>query len=284
MIAVSFMDEIAGFLPLLLQQLSQVFLKMISWIQSLPYSLIQPIHIDLLQAILLFQGVCALFLALRKRKAIPFIVGCLCLSGIFAIDLHRNIRCRGKQKIIVYHVPGISCIELVCGPEGIMIIGESSEFLESKVDYHTRNHIQKERRTTRKCDLHDLSGFVPSRNLDGLTLLIWNGKSIGILHDNFNLDRLRSITLDYLIISLNAYETSENATEDLSIRQVVWDSSCRDDLYNTMRPDDWEDRPGNKAGSPTTDLPTRMGPFRIKENNDPGHHVSVEGPFIDHLN
>lgn len=249
LVMASFTDEIAGFLVPLLKWISQIFLRMISWVQSLPYSLIQPIPIDIYQAGLLSLAAIALFLSLRRRNAPMFVTMCILLAGVFLIDLHSYSHYRQNQKIVVYNVPGISCVELVCGHEGIMIIGDRPGGSPSAEDFHTRNNIIRERRTTKKCYLPDLPGFIPSRNIDGLVLLSWNGRSVGILYDTLDMDRLKPYALDYLIISNDALEISELEGKDLGIRQVIWDSSCR----------------------------------KMKENDYLGHHVGIQGPFIDHL-
>jgi len=238
-----------------LQMSTKIFLTVISMIQMLPLGKIYPINVNTDQSILLYSIILSVYFMFKKRNWKFIFVSLLGVTGIIGIDIYQRIDLHSKSKIIVYNIPNQSCIELVDRRKGIMLVNNLSEDLKSKINYHTKNHILKEKRKTEIFDFTDFTAKLPSYFEGGILLFAWNGNSIAIIHDKCFIESLRSLPLDYLIVSGNNLHINDYFNKNLNVEQVIWDSSNsvhRSDYYRFL-------------------------------NNTAIHHVSIHGPYIDRL-
>jgi hypothetical protein len=219
----------------------------------LPLGKIYPININTDQSILLYCLVLSVFFIFKKRNWKIIFISLISAAGIVFIDIFQHINLHSKNKIIVYHVPNQSCIELVDRKKGIMLVQNFSEEIKSKIDYHTINHILKEKRKT---EIYDHIGFkeqFPSYVENGILFFVWNGNSIAIICGKCNIESLKSVPLDYLIISGNYLNVNDYLDMNLNVGQVIWDSSNsfkRTEYYKFL-------------------------------NNRALHHVSINGPYMN---
>jgi len=263
LIIISPIKIFSWFLVFLLEHLSNLFVNFLCLVQSLPYGIIHPIHIYSSQAVLLSAGILSLYIMIIRRKWKIALITTSCLLGTASTDLYFQVKHQTEKKIIVYNVPGVSCIELVDGHEGILIVPDLSADQKSKIDFHTRNHIIKSERKTKMYHYAQIPEKLPTVRSEGLLICVWNGKSIVILFEKCNLYQLRSIPVDYLIISNNIINLKDLRELNLPLDHVIWDSSNR--------------------GYPRTSygLPINSNKADISYSR---HHVRFGGPFIDHLN
>jgi hypothetical protein len=192
---------------------------------------------------------------LKKRNWKIIFISLITVTGIIIIDIHQYIDLQSESKIIVYHIPDQSCIELVDRRNGIMLVNDLSEDLKSKINYHTTNHILKERRKTEIYDFTNFSVKFSSYVEDGILLFAWNGNSIAIIHDKCFIESLGSIPIDYLIVTGNNLNVNDYLNKNLNVEQVIWDSS------NSIHQTDY---------------------YQL-QNNTSMHHVRVNGPYINRL-
>ena len=239
----------------LLQFLTKIFLYVITNMQLLPFGKISPIDINIYQSILLFFLILSVFLLFSKRNRRFIFFSMICVLGIILIDFHQYFNLQNEKKIIVYHIPDQSCVELVENRNGVMLIQNSSETLKSRIDYHTGNHITDGKRTTTVLDMFEFANQFPCYVEDGILFFIWNGISIAVIYDKCNIESLRSVPLDYLIISNNTLRTEDFLKMRLNADQVIWDAS------NSFKRSDLNDF----------------------QNNTAIHHVRINGPYIQSI-
>jgi competence protein ComEC len=256
LIIISPVKFLSWILVLFLEFLSQLFITFISFIQSLPYGIIQPVHIDLSQHIILCSLIFSTFIMLYKknRKIILFIL--LCISGIIGKDLYHKIKIQNDKKIIVYNVPNRTCIEFVDGREGIMLVHDLSEDLKSKINFHTINHIVRNKRDTEIITFSDIQRKFPGTYHERFLIFTWNGKSVVVMDKKCNLDVLKTISIDYLIVSKNAYKQKDLSGFNLNVKHMIWDSSNQEYMFGNHEP----------------------------EPNRNRHHIRLHGPFVNLLN
>jgi competence protein ComEC len=256
LIIISPVKFLSWILVLFLEFLSQLFITFISFIQSLPYGIIQPVHIDLSQHIILCSLIFSTFIMLYKknRKIILFIL--LCISGIIGKDLYHKIKIQNDKKIIVYNVPNRTCIEFVDGREGIMLAHDLSEDLKAQINFHTINHIVRNKRDTEIITFSDIQRKFPGTYHERFLIFTWNGKSVVVMDKKCNLDVLKTISIDYLIVSKNAYKQKDLSGFNLNVKHMIWDSSNQEYMFGNHEP----------------------------EPNRNRHHIRLHGPFVSLLN
>jgi competence protein ComEC len=247
--------QIAIIIVWFLQILTKIFLTVISMIQMLPFGKIYPINVNTDQSILLYGLILSVYIMLKKRNWKIIFISLITVTGIIIIDIRQYIDLQSESKIIVYHIPDQSCIELVDRRNGIMLVNDLSEDLKSKINYHTTNHILKERRKTEIYDFTNFSAKFSSYVEDGILLFAWNGNSIAIIHDKCFIESLGSIPIDYLIVTGNNLNVNDYLNKNLNVEQVIWDSS------NSIHQTDY---------------------YQL-QNNTSMHHVRVNGPYINRL-
>lgn len=223
--------------------------------QSLPLGIIHPIQIDFSQCVILYAFILSIYIMIRKRNWKLILVSAICVTGIVAVDFYKSIKIQKEKKIIVYDIPSISCIELVDGSDGLMLVQDLSERQKSKIHYHTGNHIIKEKRLSEICLFSDIHEKLPCESKDGILIFSWNEKSIAILYQKININRLKLLPIDFLIISNNVVSLEDLMKRDLKIKYMIWDSSCRAYQFND----------------------------NIPENSSMTHHIRLQGPFIKYL-
>jgi len=246
---------IASIVVWLLQFLTDLFLIIITKLQTLPLGKIYPIHINANQCILLVVLILSMFFMIRKRNWKIIFISLISASGIILADINQYVSLQKEKKIIIYHIPYRSCIELVDNMEGVMLVRNLSEDLRSKIQYHTANHIIKEKRETVMSDFPDFARKFASYSEDGILFFIWNGKSIAIVYGKYDIETLKLFPLDYLIVSGNILETDDFLKMHLDIKQTIWDAS------NSIDQSD----------------------YHKFLNNDVMHHVRINGPYMNSL-
>jgi competence protein ComEC len=249
---ISPIQQIASITAWLLQVITEVFIILISSMQHLPMGKIAPININTYQSILLFILILSVFFIFRKRNWKIIFISLISAGGIILVDLYQCLKLQNENKIIVYHIPNYACIELVDQRKGIMLVQNLSKNLKSRIDYHTGNLRIIERRNTIVYEYAGFAANFPSYYKDGILLFVWNGSSIVIIHDKFNFVALRSVRIDYMIVSGNKLEIRDFLNMNLNVKHVIWDAS------NSLI---------------QLDSDSLL-------NRDEMHHVRIHGPYI----
>jgi len=250
---IKFMTWIIGWV---LEFFTDVFLAIITTMESLPMGKIYPISISTSQSFWLFVFILSIYFMIRNRNWKMIFISMICASLIIMTDLYRKIHYRKEKKIIVYNIPYMSCTELIDGRNGIMLINDLSEQQISKIHFHTRNNIISEKRNTEIYNFSDIPREFMNYSEDGLLIFLWNSKLIAIVFSKANIDRLKFIPIDYLIISGNALNIEDLKNLKLNIKQVIWDSSNH--FYQSL--------------------------YKDQALNVDLHQVRIHGPYINIIN
>ena len=191
------------------------------------------------------------------------LVTSLCLCLMVGVDLFHWIGTHTVKQIIVYNVPGISCVELVDGHEGIILIDDQAVNQNARIDYYTQNHIIKHKRKTEIYPYSRVSEKLATFRSNGLLICNWNDRLIFLVHENSAIQQLKNIQIDYLILSNNIAGPEILKELDPPPGHVIWDSSNRG-FQNAgigRRPDNMD-----------------------TGKNYSGHQVRKDGPYIDDIN
>jgi competence protein ComEC len=246
---------VASYISSLLTFITGIFLEVISLLQCLPLGIIRPIQLNSLQIIILSGVILNLCFTVRARYWRFIFVAFSGMMTIISIDIFDKMQYHQEHKIIVYNVPNHLCIELVEGNRGMILVNDDVQLDISKIHYHTMNHSIHERRKTEVFKISEVSAILPVRQIEGLMICTWNGRSLAIWHDDAPVSNLKEVPIDYLIICRNLATPEEVLNMELKARNIIWDSSNRTYQFQ----DD------------------------IFENTDRTHYVRQQGPFIDRL-
>jgi hypothetical protein len=244
-----------GAIVWLVQILTKIFLSVISWLEILPVGKIYPVNIDASQSILLYILIFSIYFMIRTRKWKLLFLSLICAAGIIFIDIYYCEKFQHEKKIIVYDIPYHSCIELVNNRKGIMLVKKVSENMKSTIQYHTGNHILKEKRKTVMVDYGEFAEKFPGYVKEGIVFFTWDGHSFAIIYGKCDPEILVSIPLDYLIITGNHLEMDTFLDLNLHAKQVIWDTSNSN--HRSVHP--------------------------LHEGTPDMHHVRIKGPYINAL-
>ncbi|MGD9327945.1 MAG: ComEC/Rec2 family competence protein, partial [Cyclobacteriaceae bacterium] len=204
----SFIPNITYVIVIILQFLSDLFIKLISIIKSLPYGLIKPLQIDAFQAFLMIVMITSVYFMFKTRNWKTILISFGCAIGIISIDIKDKIKSCQERYLIIYNIPKISCMELVDGRRSLIVSKELDKSVKDKINYHVMGHVINKKRKTELVDYSNITEIIPARYIDGNLLICWNGKSIAILEgglkDLNTLNKykgLMDLNADYLVIA-----------------------------------------------------------------------------------
>ncbi len=189
----------------LLDLTGRFFIQMIQLINGLPGSLIAPVNIGSIEALLIFVMISILFIVLRYRKYRIFKYVLFILIFMVVKDAFHYFHTTGEKKIWVYSVANSPVMELVDGHHSIIIVQSPDNDISEKVRYHTENYHIHQNIRSRIIPIHNLYDHIPCIEEDGFILIFWNGKSIGIINDDRDLKSslLSHYPLDFLFVTKN---------------------------------------------------------------------------------
>jgi hypothetical protein len=139
--------------------------------------------------------------------------------------LFDKLKYQDERNLVLYHAPDLSCIELVNGREGLMLVNALSKEKRAKIDFHTKNHIIHRKRNTEIFKFSDIWTNIPVKYYKGLLLMVWESRSIGILTERSGYEKAILVPFDFLIIANNALKPDELNMLNINAKHVIWDSS-----------------------------------------------------------
>jgi len=211
---VPFIGTLAGKILSFLIWLMNSYIERIA---SLPYSVWDGMHINVVQCILLMLvvGACGTWL-LEKQKTGAWIG----LYSLFLFAILRSCSFRqsaNQQKLIVYNIPKHEAIDVIKG-RSFFFAGDST-MLTDKILQNINLRPARILSRVRSCD--ESVGFSAQKDM-----FICNSKKILVLDKSDAFDTpTKKITVDVLVISKNAILSLPDLIQAFQIRQVVLDSS-----------------------------------------------------------
>lgn len=175
----------------------------VSWIETMPLSMIKGLYINSLEFICLIIAFVLLMMLVEHRKK-PFLFGILSMLLIFSVSqLTSAVIQRDKMSITVYSVNKASAIDFVCGNEHVLICDSIFVNNPSLSNFSIENHLIREGVFSNGvCVPVDSSYFNSDYLKKRDNLISFGGKIIGIMDEksSFGVKMPFRPHLDYFIV------------------------------------------------------------------------------------
>lgn len=197
------------FLPYLNELVAWIVSKMIylmnygvSWIESLPNSIIKGLYINDSQFVILIILLLSLmfFVELKRRRILIYMM--FFVSLFLAVDIYHNLEKKKQEEMIVYSINNMTAIDFISGDEHLLLSDSTFFSDESVFSYNIENFLIKKGlyNTGEKAFLKDDfdANFVKKRK----NVVIFDEKLIGMTDgSDFSYDELSyKIPLDYMVL------------------------------------------------------------------------------------
>jgi competence protein ComEC len=197
-------------------------IKALNWIvfyvEDLPFSLIEEIHLTTVQCWIIMILMLSLIFTIEYKS-----IRWLYFAGVFSIMLIATqwIHFRDsidRHQFVVYSVNGFSAMEWIDNGQSYFL-GDSTL---AKDQDRIRFHIRPNRLNSGVAETH--SQFPFQKEIEnGVRVAQWNGNAIAFIeHKNYSLSELAEI--DYLVIGKNSVRTSK-IDKPLNVKKVILDGS-----------------------------------------------------------
>lgn len=200
----------------------------VSWIETMPLSMIKGLYINSLEFICLIIAFVLLMMLVEYRKK-PFLFGILSMLLIFSVSqLTSAVIQRDKMSITVYSVNKASAIDFVCGNEHVLICDSIFVNNPSLSNFSIENHLIREGVFSNGvCVPVDSSYFNSDYLKKRDNLISFGGKIIGIMDEksSFGVKMPFRPHLDYFIVRGRVNIDLERLLNCYVIDLLVIDSS-----------------------------------------------------------
>lgn len=200
----------------------------VSWIETMPLSMIKGLYINSLEFICLIIAFVLLMMLVEHRKK-PFLFGILSMLLIFSVSqLTSAVIQRDKMSITVYSVNKASAIDFVCGNEHVLICDSIFVNTPSLSNFSIENHLIREGVFSNGvCVPVDSSYFNSDYLKKRDNLISFGGKIIGIMDEksSFGVKMPFRPHLDYFIVRGRVNIDLERLLNCYVIDLLVIDSS-----------------------------------------------------------
>ncbi len=197
-------------------------IKGLNWIvfyvEDMPFSLIEEIHLTTTQCWLLMIFLLGLIFLVEFKS-----LGWLCLSGVCSIVLivtqwfHFNDSVDRRQ-FVVYSVNGFSAMEWIDNGQSYFMGDSALLHDQERMRFHIRpNHLNS--------GVEMVYTNLPFKKelQKGVSVSHWNGNSIAFIqHKNYSLPELAE--MDYLVVAKNSINTNK-LVNPLNVKKVILDGS-----------------------------------------------------------
>lgn len=200
----------------------------VSWIETMPLSMIKGLYINSLEFICLIIAFVLLMMLVEHRKKL-FLFGILSMLLIFSVSqLTSAVIQRDKMSITVYSVNKASAIDFVCGNEHVLICDSIFVNNPSLSNFSIENHLIREGVFSNGvCVPVDSSYFNSDYLKKRDNLISFGGKIIGIMDEksSFGVKMPFRPHLDYFIVRGRVNIDLERLLNCYVIDLLVIDSS-----------------------------------------------------------
>jgi len=129
-------------------------------VEQLPYSLIQNVYVSEWSLVFWYLSLLFLSIYFKEARKVFFWLSGIAITTLLSLQLMREIGVREQEKIVVYHLPKQTCIQLIDGRTGFLLadsfcIANSGKRKMLTVGYEIKSGISEERNTIlsfEKCD------------------------------------------------------------------------------------------------------------------------------------
>jgi competence protein ComEC len=191
--------------------------KWIERIETLRFSLLDSLQLNITQAILLFifTAGCSYWLMEKVKRGLT--IGLVGLAGFLALRSYSFIKADRQHKIIVYNVPQRRAIDFIEG-RNYFFVGDSDLLAD---DFVRNFHLKPSRILYRITPSDSSDNFRQNGNY-----IQFNNKKILLLDSSIHFQPTNNKTvIDLLVISKNPRLYMTKLAAALDIKQVVFDGS-----------------------------------------------------------
>lgn len=221
-LSVSFISVIAEGLGFLLTLCIKIMNGAVSFVEMLPFSRIEDIHITPLQCWVLL-GLIVCFALMVEYKQYAYLYPAFVLTVVYSYSrwVHHYNQQVNQSAITVYNIPGYSAIDLMQNAQALFLADSALINSPGKVKFHiTPNRIY--------AGVNKIFHVAHSRivnEVEGARLIVWNGRKIlNITRAHFASYNLAS-SFDLIIISNNSVNTITSLQSWYPHTPVILDSS-----------------------------------------------------------
>lgn len=231
----SHFNFIAHILAFLVTQFGRSFLSAIDIIRNLPGSSIGHVSFDPVQSLLLILLVYSIIFILYFKKAAWFYVAAFSLLILICIDASRYLDVVHQCKVVIYDVPGHTCLELLEGNRGILVSDAIDPAGRKRIGYRIQNYCIRKAHKHIHCTFNNTGNIIPGYENDGIQLICWNRILLGILHKRSGIKVLMHwpASLDILIIDRNVIVGDKINMLKRKAKKIIWDSKDIEGTYAT---------------------------------------------------
>ena len=113
----------------------------VSWIESLPFSIIKGLYINEIQfAILLLMLLATLFLVeLKSKRMLFFVMVMLCL--FLMVNLNNMVKWHDQKEMVIYSINNMTAIDFICGKNHVLLADTTFYSDESAFSYNIENYL-----------------------------------------------------------------------------------------------------------------------------------------------
>ncbi len=231
-------------IPLVVKYLSVCFTwsiwllnSSVKWIENLPASLVQGIHISTSETWLVYAIIVLFFgyFTTKKYNHIVYVLATTILLLLIQVD--EQLEQLKQKKLIVYNIPKTSAIDFITGKRNVLLTDTVFGRDERGLLFHVKHNWW---------ELGLVNSKIISKSYTDTNLKVENNfiqyenKRIGIINRELILAKKNQKTsspfiVDYLIISGNAKVSIANIERIFSVKTIIFDSSNSEYTINKWK-------------------------------------------------
>lgn len=227
MLLVSFVPYINIIVAWFVSKMIFVMNYVVSWIESLPFSIIKGIYIDSVQFVILLITLLLILLMVelkRRRNIIPIMI----MTSLFFLINVKNTMNNNKQSgIMIYSLNNMTAVDFINGREHLLLA--DSAFIENKsaFSYNIENFLIKKglfHNGKTRCIQDDFDDvFVKKRK----SVVTFDKKLLALCENDVFFDDSLSyrIPVDYLLVYGKSYKKLSQLLKVYNVGNLIIDSS-----------------------------------------------------------
>jgi competence protein ComEC len=218
LLCVSFIQPIAVAIGWLLQYCITWLNWAVFAVEDLPMSLINGIHLTILQCWLLMASIVSIALVFQFRK-FRFVLLSLLFVAVFSFLQWQHIESDvAKKQFLVYATPGHFAMEWIDHGKSFFVVDSALSNDEERIRFHIRPN-----RIMSGVD-SNISSEVAVQKFKGFELYFKNGISV-LRIDKKNYDLPKKIIVDYLIVSNNSIQSIAEISDRVGFKKLILDGT-----------------------------------------------------------
>ncbi len=205
----------------------------VSWVESLPNSLIQGIDISVAEALLVYGVTISGILAFLHYKMKTFVLGLTIMAGLMVWQVFEWQSLKRHTHMVVYDILGESVVNVLSSTQNLVFCSSAIAENSSKQQFHFRNNWNRHGAPEPEFIVDSLSNL-KGELIKGLYLL--EGKSVMLVNEKKDIEQIGGrITVDYLVLSFHKGLNMDDLLERVEPAVLILDGSIRGKTIERLR-------------------------------------------------